>query len=122
MGYRLTTLAFDSASGTPVAASDSQTALSDIMTNPDETSAPGLFPPVGLAIDSNRPPVMTSDVTGEIYILQKSTATPTASASGTIVTATGSPQQRCWPLEPGIGAPRLWPCGRGRCDDGPVIS
>ncbi len=92
MGYRLTTLAFDSASGTPVAASDSQTALSDIMTNPDETKCPGAcFRPVGLAIDSTGRLFMTSDVTGEIYILQKSTATPTASASGTIVTATGSP-------------------------------
>ncbi len=92
VGYRLSSVAFDSASGEPVAPSDSQTALSDILSTPDLTQCPAAcVRPVGLAVDSTGRVFMSSDSTGEIYVLVKSSATPTSSASGTIVTATGSP-------------------------------
>ena len=86
-------LSFDASSGTPVAPATSTTALSDIMSNPgDNKNCPAAcFRPVGLAWDSLNRLWMTSDSTGEIYVLQKQqTASSTATASGSIVTATGS--------------------------------
>jgi len=92
VGYRLTSVAFDGSSGAPVAAADSTQALSDIMSNVDPSKCPGsCFRPVGIAIDSSGRVFMTSDSTGEIYVLVKSAGTPSSTASGTIVTATGSP-------------------------------
>lgn len=62
------------------------------MSNPDISKCPSAcFRPVGLAWDRAGRLWMTSDTTGEIYVLQKQSATPTSSASGTIVTATGAP-------------------------------
>ncbi|KAH8896680.1 soluble quino protein glucose dehydrogenase [Thozetella sp. PMI_491] len=91
VGYRLSSIAFNAATGEPVAASDSTTALSDIISNPDHTKCPdNCFRPVGLAWDSAGRLWMSSDTTGELYVLQKTSSTPTATASGTIVTPTGT--------------------------------
>lgn len=91
VGYRLSAVSFDPATGAPTADASSTTALSDVMTNPDLSACPGsCFRPVGLAWDSSGRLWMSSDSSGEIFVLQKSTAaTPTATASGTVVTATG---------------------------------
>ncbi|KAK3315869.1 soluble quino protein glucose/sorbosone dehydrogenase [Apodospora peruviana] len=92
-GYRVSTIAFDAQKGEPVAKADSKDALVDIMTNPDNAKCPGAcFRPAGLAFDSTGRLWMTSDTTGEIYVLQKTGdgSTPTATASGTIVTPTGT--------------------------------
>lgn len=90
VGYRLSVISFDPATGAPTADNSSTTALSDIMSNPDLSVCPGkCFRPVGLAWDSKGRLWMSSDSSGEIFVLQKSTATPTATASGTVVTATG---------------------------------
>jgi hypothetical protein len=62
------------------------------MSNPTITNCPSkCFRPVGLAWDSKGRLWMTSDSTGEIYVLQKQSGTPTATASGRIVTETGNP-------------------------------
>jgi len=62
------------------------------MSNPDVSKCPDkCFRPVGLALDTKGRLWVTSDTTGEIYVLVKQTGTPTSSASGTIVTQTGAP-------------------------------
>ena len=93
MGYRVSAIAFNPRTGEPTAAADSVDALTDIMTNPDHSQCPGdCFRPAGLAVDAAGRVWMTSDTTGEIYVLQKlDNASPTATASSTIVTATGGP-------------------------------
>lgn len=86
-------IALDSARGDPVAPSDSTTALSDILTNPDHSKCPSAcLRPVGIAFEPTSGRLfMTGDSTGEIYVLMKASGTPTSTASGTIVTATGAP-------------------------------
>ncbi|KAH8598696.1 soluble quino protein glucose/sorbosone dehydrogenase [Bisporella sp. PMI_857] len=82
-GYKISAIAFNN--GSPVAAPDSTTSTKDIMTNQDNSQCPdSCFRPVGLALDSNGRIFMSSDSTGEIYILAKgslSTATPTDTSS-----------------------------------------
>lgn len=67
------------------------------MSNPDETKCPGnCFRPVGMAWDKSGRLFVTSDTTGELYVLQKLTDKPTATTSGTIVTATGDSGAMGW--------------------------
>ncbi|TVY15574.1 L-sorbosone dehydrogenase [Lachnellula arida] len=77
-GYKVSSIAFSN--GSPVAASDSTDALTDIMTNYDNSKCPdNCFRPAGLALDSLGRLFMSSDATGEIYVLVKtSSATPTS--------------------------------------------
>jgi len=92
VGYALSSIAFNAVTGQPVAPVDSKTALSEILSNPDHSKCPsGCLRPAGLVIDSTGRLFMSGDSTGEIYVFSKSTSTPTSTASGTIVTATGSP-------------------------------
>lgn len=70
VGYKVSTVAF--ANGSPVAASDSKTALTDIFSNQDNSECPdSCFRPVGLARDSQGRIYMSSDSTGEIWVLMK---------------------------------------------------
>lgn len=90
IGYKLSTIAF--ASGSPVAASDSLTSLTDIMTNADNSKCPGsCFRPVGLALDSKGRVFMSSDSTGEIYVLAKTAASATTTSAGASPTASKKP-------------------------------
>jgi hypothetical protein len=94
VGYVLSVISFNPTTGEPTADASSTTALSSIMSNPDLKVCPDkCFRPVGLAWDSKGRLWMSSDSTGEIFVLQKNatTATGTATASGTVVTATGKP-------------------------------
>lgn len=92
VGYRLSVMSFNPTTGEPTADASSTTALTDIMSNPDAKSCPDkCFRPVGLTWDTAGRLWMTSDTTGEIYVLQKSSSAPTATTSGTIVTATSKP-------------------------------
>lgn len=92
VGYALSMVAFNGVTGEPVAPVDSKTALSDILTNPDRSKCPSAcLRPAGLVVDATGRLFMTGDTTGEIYVFSKSSSTPTSTASGTIVTATGSP-------------------------------
>lgn len=72
MGYKVASIAFNAATGEPVASADSRGALRDIITNVDNTQCPDkCFRPVGLAIDSKGRIWFSSDSTGEIYVLQR---------------------------------------------------
>ncbi|KAK0710154.1 soluble quino protein glucose/sorbosone dehydrogenase, partial [Lasiosphaeria miniovina] len=88
-GYRLASVAFNADTGEPVASPDSNDALTDILTNANQTDCPDkCFRPVGLAFDAAGRLWMTADSTGEIYVLQKTSSSPTATTGGTFVTAT----------------------------------
>jgi glucose/arabinose dehydrogenase len=96
-GYRVSVLAFNNQTGEPVAEASSTTALTDIISNKNVTECPGkCFRPVGLAWDAAGRLWMSSDTTGELYVLKKTSSTPTSSApsstsSGTLVTDTSKP-------------------------------
>lgn len=103
VGYKLSKVSF-TADGQPVAPSDSTNATADVLSNADLSKCPGgCFRPVGLAWDAQGRLFLTSDATGEIYVLQQAevsasggggdgntTTTPTSSSPGTLVTPTAS--------------------------------
>ncbi|OLN91632.1 L-sorbosone dehydrogenase 2 [Colletotrichum chlorophyti] len=90
VGYALTAVEFSD--GEPVARSDSTDALKNILWNKDLSACPDqCFRPVGLAWDSENRLFMTSDSTGEIYVLRQNDATPTSTTPGTLVTTTAKP-------------------------------
>ncbi|KAL0939967.1 glucose sorbosone dehydrogenase [Colletotrichum truncatum] len=101
VGYALTAVEF--ANGEPVASRDSTNALKNIMFNKDISTCPDqCFRPVGLAWDSQNRLFMTSDSTGEVYILRKSDAKPTSTAPGSIATSTAKPDAASG-MAPSIG-------------------
>ncbi|KAK3341988.1 soluble quino protein glucose/sorbosone dehydrogenase [Lasiosphaeria hispida] len=68
-GYRVMKVAFGP-DGQPVAPLTSKTAAVTIMENPNTGSCPsGCFRPVGLAFDSKKRLFVSSDSTGEIYVI-----------------------------------------------------
>lgn len=94
VGYRLSAIEFDSTTGEPtVSAENSRDALRDIIMNKDNSVCPDkCFRPVGMAFDSDERLWMTSDSTGEIYVLlKKQGEQPTSTENGTIVTGTDAP-------------------------------
>lgn len=100
-GYVLSSVQFDGNTGAPVAQPDSNSATADVLSNADLSKCPdSCFRPVGLAWDAQDRLFMSSDSTGEIYVLQRSemsatgggeTGTGTGSGTGTLVTPTSSP-------------------------------
>ena len=75
------------ANGEPVAAANNNSAAIDIFTNADNSVCPKhCFRPVGLAFDSQGRLFVSSDASGEIYVIAKET-----SSSGSGTTATTSP-------------------------------
>lgn len=112
VGYKLSAVPFATGgdgAGQPEAPRDSTDAASDVLSNADLGKCPGgCFRPVGLAWDARGRLFVSSDSTGEIYVLQRaevSTAsggdggsggggaggTSTASGGGTLVTPTAEP-------------------------------
>lgn len=97
-GYVLSTVQFDGNTGAPVAQPDSNSATANVLSNADLSKCPdSCFRPVGLAWDGQGRLFMSSDSTGEIYVLQQSemsanggTETGTATCTGTLVTPTSS--------------------------------
>jgi glucose/arabinose dehydrogenase len=70
VGYKVSVVQF--ADGEPVDASDSMTAATDIVSNADNSACPdNCFRPVGLAWDGNGRLFMSSDSTGEIYVITR---------------------------------------------------
>ncbi|KAI9891168.1 MAG: hypothetical protein M1814_003011 [Vezdaea aestivalis] len=70
VGYKVSVVPFRD--GQPVAAPDNNTAIVDIMTNPDLSQCPeSCFRPTGLAFDSSGRLFMTSDSTGELYVIAR---------------------------------------------------
>lgn len=81
VGYKVSSIAFNA--GSPVAASDSLTATTDIFMNPDNSKCPDeCFRPVGLALDAKGRIFVSSDATGELYVLTK-TGASTSTSTGT---------------------------------------
>lgn len=99
-GYRVSSIEFDAQTGQPKAdASNAHDALADIMTNPDDSVCPGnCFRPAGLAFDQAGRLWMTSDTTGEIYVLQK-----TGGDTGTFVMPEGADENGAGRLLGGWG-------------------
>lgn len=82
VGYKLSTIAF--ASGSPVAPANSRDAAVDIMSNANVTACgDGIcLRPVGLVLDDQERIFMSSDATGEIWVVRRTGAGPSA-GSGT---------------------------------------
>ena len=97
VGYKLSVIPF--ANGEPVAAPNNNTATTDILANADNSVCPKYcFRPVGIAFDSQGRLFVSSDDTGEIYVVVRdqslssgtATATATKTSNSPSATATGS--------------------------------
>ena len=91
-GYKLSMIPF--ANGEPVAQADNNTSYMDIFANADNGACPNnCFRPVGIAIDGQGRLFMSSDATGEIYVVmrEQSANGTSAGASGGGGGATGGP-------------------------------
>ena len=90
VGYKVSVVPFEN--GEPVAAPDNNTAATDIFTNADNSKCPtNCFRPAGLTFDSQGRLFVSSDASGEIYVVVRSqTATSTATSSGTASTASAT--------------------------------
>ena len=70
VGYKLAMIPFEN--GEPVAAPDNATSTIDILTNEDNSRCPdNCFRPVSIAFDSNGRLFMSSDASGEIYVVAR---------------------------------------------------
>jgi hypothetical protein len=79
-GYKLSMVLFEN--GEPVAASDSTTAAMDIFANVNNRACPdNCFRPAGLAFDSQGRLFMSSDATGEIYVIIRESTTSNNSSN-----------------------------------------
>ncbi|KAK0641245.1 soluble quino protein glucose/sorbosone dehydrogenase [Cercophora newfieldiana] len=82
-GYRLSAVAFSREKGEPEAARDSRTAAMDVLVNADTSRCPGrCFRPAGLAVDGMDRVFMTSDSTGEIYVVLRMTGDGAGNGTG----------------------------------------
>ncbi|KAK3725047.1 hypothetical protein LTR37_000557 [Vermiconidia calcicola] len=90
VGYKLSVIGFEN--GEPVEPSTSRTAAIDILSNADVASCndEDCFRPVGLAWDSEGRLFMSSDTTGEIYVVMRADGSATSSAGSN---ATGTVPQ-----------------------------
>ncbi|ESZ98934.1 hypothetical protein SBOR_0690 [Sclerotinia borealis F-4128] len=72
VGYRISTLLFNPATGLPSSPSTSTTSTTDIITNSNSSFCPGnCFRPVGMALDTLGRLFVSSDATGEIWVVVK---------------------------------------------------
>ncbi|KAF2018623.1 soluble quino protein glucose dehydrogenase [Aaosphaeria arxii CBS 175.79] len=99
IGYKLSVIPF--ANGQPIDPANSTSAAISIVSNPDTSACPrGCFRPVGLAWDSKGRLFMSSDSSGEIFVVVPASggsadeANPTPSGSGT---GTGQPSSTSSP-------------------------
>ncbi|EMD91386.1 hypothetical protein COCC4DRAFT_161655 [Bipolaris maydis ATCC 48331] len=88
-GYKLTLVPFNGA-GSPVAPSNSTTAAIDVVSNPDLSACPrSCFRPVGLAWDAKGRLYMSSDSTGEIFVVTREDGSGVADVSATASASSG---------------------------------
>ncbi|KAK6355465.1 hypothetical protein TWF696_004562 [Orbilia brochopaga] len=86
-GYRVSMIPFSG--NQPVAASDSNSGFVNIMTNPNNNNCPSqCFRPAGLAFDANGRLFVSSDSTGEIYLIEKTGGTTSTTTSSRTTTTT----------------------------------
>ena len=111
VGYKLSVIEF--ANGQPVQPSNSTTAAVDIVSNQDNSVCPGkCFRPVGLAWDSQGRLFMSSDATGEIYMIVRADGNATSSvgsnATGTVPSATSGTGSSSSPTKTGAAGRVGW--------------
>ncbi|EXJ65542.1 hypothetical protein A1O7_01883 [Cladophialophora yegresii CBS 114405] len=81
VGYKMSVVAFN-ANGEPVDGPQSKTAARDIFANQDNSRCPNdCFRPVGMAIDSQGRIFVSSDASGEIYLVSRASGSPTSSGT-----------------------------------------
>lgn len=89
VGYKVSVLQF--ANGEPVAPSNSTTSLTDVFTNADNSRCQAqCFRAVGLALDNQGRLFVSSDSTGEVYVIQRE-GTASGGASSTTSGGGGAP-------------------------------
>lgn len=90
IGYKVSRIAF--AGGEPVAPANSTNALTDIFANADDSVCPtNCLRPVGIAFDGKGRMFISSDATGEIYVVvSDQTAMPSATSTSTGSSPTAS--------------------------------
>jgi glucose/arabinose dehydrogenase len=82
VGHKVSIVEF--ANGSPVEAPDSKTALTDIFTNANDSQCSNIcLRPVGLAMDNKGRLFMSSDASGEIWVLAKSDSSSTGNSTST---------------------------------------
>lgn len=87
-GYKMSVVPFNS--GEPVAAANNNTAYTDIFANMDNSKCPGnCFRPVGIAFDAMGRLFVSSDASGEIYMVTKDQASN--GTFGGAATGSGTP-------------------------------
>ncbi len=105
VGYKLSVIAFNETTGDPLAAPDSRTSTIDILANVDNSRCPrNCFRPTSIAFDRQGRLFMSSDSTGEIYVVMKENATSRISPS----TGISPPSTTSSPSMAGMGySPKL---------------
>jgi len=110
-GYLLYAIEFSASTGMPVEPPDSTSAVIPIMSNVDNTKCPnGCFRPVGLAFDSKGSLFMTSDSTGEVYIITRTDgksveiASPSTTGAPPAVSSKAAASGQDVPSYGGLGA------------------
>jgi hypothetical protein len=69
-GYRLSKITFNPSMGMPTEPSTSNSAAINVMSNPNNSNCPNrCFRPVDIAFDSKGRLFMTSDTTGEVWVI-----------------------------------------------------
>lgn len=104
VGYKLSLVQFEN--GIPVDASDSLRAATDIVANEDNSVCPDdCLRPVAMAFDSQGRIFMSSDSSGEIYLITRDTA-----STGTGTSASASPIASASSTSAGVfyGPPSAW--------------
>lgn len=87
-GYKVSLISF--ANGEPVAPANSNTSYTDIFANADNSACPGnCFRPVGLAFDSQGRMFVSSDASGEIYVVVRDETANSTTGSGTSGSSSG---------------------------------
>lgn len=91
VGYKMSLVHFNE-DGTPVDDLTSMTAATDIFANQDNSVCPdNCFRPVGMAIDPQGRIYVSSDASGEVYLVSRTTAAmPTASSGGSPTSSASS--------------------------------
>jgi len=113
-GYLLFSVPFQT-SGLPIAPSNSTNSWTPIISNANITACPnGCFRPVGLAWDSKGRLFMTSDSTGEIWVITATNGTGVDNASGTgTSTTSGTASTTSKAAARGLTSEAAWGVGYG---------
>lgn len=108
VGYKLSLVQFEN--GQPVDATDSLTAATDIVANEDNSVCPDdCLRPVAMAFDSQGRIFMSSDSSGEIYLVTRDTSS-NSTGEGTGTSTSASPSASASATSAGVlcGPPSAW--------------